>query len=80
VKGTKKPSVEETTPVLKFGELRAHLADKLNKAEYCGCRVVIERRGRKSAALIPMRDLRALEAFEQLRDKKQPAELEVIGP
>jgi prevent-host-death family protein len=42
-------------------ELRQSLADILNRAEYQGERIVIHRRGKDAAAIIPMEDLKLLE-------------------
>jgi prevent-host-death family protein len=42
-------------------ELRQSLADILNRAEYQGERIIIHRRGKDAAALIPIDDLRLLE-------------------
>jgi prevent-host-death family protein len=42
-------------------ELRRALGDVLNRAEYQGERIIIHRRGKNAAALIPIEDLRLLE-------------------
>ncbi|MBV8607999.1 MAG: type II toxin-antitoxin system Phd/YefM family antitoxin [Singulisphaera sp.] len=42
-------------------ELRHSLGEILNRAEYRGERIVIHRRGKDAAALIPIADLRLLE-------------------
>jgi prevent-host-death family protein len=42
-------------------ELRQSLAEILNRAEYQGERIIIHRRGRAAAALIPLEDLELLE-------------------
>lgn len=42
-------------------ELRAALADVLNRAEYAGERIVVHRRGKDAAAIIPIEDLRLFE-------------------
>ena len=42
-------------------ELRAQLAEVLNRAEYRGERVVIHRREKDAAAIVPIEDLRLLE-------------------
>jgi prevent-host-death family protein len=42
-------------------ELRQSLADILNRAEYQGERIVIHRRGKDAAAIIPIDDLKLLE-------------------
>src|SRR3954449_12451091 len=51
-------------------ELRKSLADILNRAEYRGERVVIHRRGKDSAAIISIEDLRLLERLiEEAEDR-----------
>jgi prevent-host-death family protein len=51
-------------------ELRKSLADILNRAEYRGERVVIHRRGKDAAAIIPIEDLRLLERLiEEAEDR-----------
>jgi prevent-host-death family protein len=42
-------------------ELRQSLAEILNRAEYQGERIIIHRRGKDAAALIPIEDLKLLE-------------------
>lgn len=42
-------------------ELRANLADILNRAEYAGERTIIHRRGKDAAAIISIEDLRLFE-------------------
>jgi len=42
-------------------ELRRQFAEVLNRAEYQGERVVVHRRGKDAAAIIPIEDLRLLE-------------------
>lgn len=51
-------------------ELRQSLAEVLNRAEYQGERIIIHRRGRDAAALIPVEDLRLLERLlEEAEDR-----------
>jgi len=51
-------------------EFRQSLADILNRAEYQGERIIIHRRGRDAAALIPIEDLRLLERLiEEVEDR-----------
>jgi prevent-host-death family protein len=51
-------------------ELRQALADVLNRAEYQGERIVIHRRGKDAAAVIPIRDLQLLERLiEEAEDR-----------
>jgi prevent-host-death family protein len=55
-------------------ELRKSLADILNRAEYRGERVVIHRRGKDAAAIIPIEDLRLLERLvEEAEDRLDAA-------
>jgi prevent-host-death family protein len=49
-------------------ELRADLADTLNRVIYRGERVLIERRGKAVAAIVPMEDYEAIEAKEEAAD------------
>ena len=51
-------------------ELRHTLADVLNRAEYQGERIVIHRRGKDAAAVIPIKDLQLLERLiEEAEDR-----------
>ena len=51
-------------------ELRQSLAEVLNRAEYQGERIVIHRRGKDAAALIPIEDLKLLERLiEEAEDR-----------
>lgn len=49
-------------------EAREDFAETLNRVAYQGERVVLHRRGRNVAALVPVEDLEALEAVENARD------------
>ena len=49
-------------------EVRAKLADTINRVAYGGERVVLERRGQGVAALVSMEDLSLLEALEDEAD------------
>jgi prevent-host-death family protein len=49
-------------------ELRAGLADTLNRVAYGRERVLIERNGKPVAALVPVEDLEAIEAHEDAED------------
>ena len=49
-------------------EARIHFADLLDRANFKHDRVLISRRGKKIAALIPIEDLEALEALEEKLD------------
>jgi prevent-host-death family protein len=51
-------------------ELRQTLAEILNRAQYQGERIVIHRRGKDAAAIIPIEDLRLLERLiEEAEDR-----------
>ena len=51
-------------------ELRQSLADLLNRAEYQGERIVIHRRGKDAAAIVPIADLKLLERLlEEAEDR-----------
>ena len=45
-------------------DARDRLSDVINRAAYGGERVVLTRRGRALAAIVPMRDVERLEALE----------------
>lgn len=49
-------------------QLRASIGDVLNRIEYRGERVVVERKGEPVAAIIGVADLRRLEALEAERE------------
>ena len=51
-------------------EFRQSLAEVLNRAEYQGERIIIHRRGKDAAALIPLEDLKLLErSIEEAEDR-----------
>lgn len=50
---------------------RDQFADLLNRVCYGRERIVLERRGKELAALVPLEDLRALEALERHLDGKK---------
>jgi prevent-host-death family protein len=54
-------------------ELRRGLADTLNRAEYQGERVVIHRRDRDAAAIVPIEDLRLLERLIRAEEDRLDA-------
>ena len=56
---------------LSIREVREELAETLNKVSYRGERVVIKRRGKDIAAIIPMEDLEALEELEDRLDVEE---------
>jgi prevent-host-death family protein len=45
-------------------EFRANIADQVNRIAYTGERVILRRRGKPVAALVPVKDLQLLEAME----------------
>ena len=49
-------------------EMRETFAEALNKAAYGKERIVIDRRGKRLASLIPIEDLELLEALEDRMD------------
>jgi prevent-host-death family protein len=51
-------------------QIRDNLADALNRVAYGGERIVLQRRGKGIAALVPMEDLAALEELEDAGDIK----------
>jgi len=53
---------------LTVSKAREDLAEMLNRVAYGGERVVLERRGKNVAALIPMEDLEVLELLEDKLD------------
>ena len=53
---------------LAASEVRESFAETLNRVPYQGERVVMHRRGKPVAALVPLEDLAALEALENQRD------------
>ena len=60
------------TPVqhsrLTVGEAREQFAEALNQLAYAGKRIVIERRGKEVAAMVPIEDLELLRALEDRID------------
>jgi prevent-host-death family protein len=53
---------------LSVAEARGTLAETLNRVTYRGERVVIQKRGKPVAALVPVEDLRLLEQLEDQLD------------
>ena len=49
-------------------ELRANLSDALNRAAFGKERVVLTRRGKKIAGIVPLEDIELLEALEGRKD------------
>jgi prevent-host-death family protein len=51
-----------------FSEARTHLTDIVNEVAYGGERIILTRKGKQLVAIIPLEDLRALEAIENKID------------
>lgn len=51
-----------------FSEVRTHLTDIVNEVAYGGERIILTRKGKQLVAIIPLADLRALEALENKFD------------
>jgi prevent-host-death family protein len=61
---------EGRTMRLNVVELRQSLAEILNRAEYQGERIIIHRRGKDVAAIVPLEDLKLLERLiEEVEDR-----------
>lgn len=54
-----------TTSNISVADLRTHLGDTINRAAYGNERILIERRGKATAAIVSAKDL---EHFERLED------------
>ena len=78
--GTARPLPKRTAPddrqaavagderILSTAEARAHLSETLGRVAYAGERVLIGKRGKPMAALVPIADLYALRALEDAID------------
>ena len=53
-----------------IADIRNNMADALNRVAYQGERIILERRGKGVAAIVPMEDLALLEAIEDRQDTK----------
>ena len=53
---------------LKASEVRQHFSDALNRVAYRGERILLHRRGKDLAAVVPISDLKALEELEDRLD------------
>jgi len=53
------------------GDARSILAELLNRAAYRGERILLHRRGKEVAALVPVEDLRLLEVLEDRHDAQE---------
>jgi prevent-host-death family protein len=51
-------------------DIRANLADVINRVAYGGERIVLQRRGKRVLAVVPMEDLELLNALEDRADVK----------
>ena len=51
-----------------FSEARTHLTDIVNEVAHGGERIILTRKGKQLVAIIPLEDLRALEAIENKID------------
>jgi prevent-host-death family protein len=56
---------------LSAGKVRQDFAETVNRVAYGGERVVLHRRGRNLAALIPLEDLALLEELEDRQDAEE---------
>jgi prevent-host-death family protein len=57
-------------PRVNATEARSDFADLLNRVAYRGDRIVVHRRGKNVAALVPIRDLDLLREFEDRIDNE----------
>lgn len=66
-----------------FSEARTHLTDVVNGVAYGGKRVILTRKGKQLVAIIPLEDLKTLEALENRIDledvKKALSDIEKQG-
>ena len=51
-------------------DIRANLADVINRVAYGGERIVLQRRGKQVLAVVPMEDLELLNTMEDRADVK----------
>jgi prevent-host-death family protein len=51
-----------------FSEARTHLTDIVNEVAYGDKRIILTRQGKQLVAIIPLEDLRVLEALENKMD------------
>ncbi|GAA6621890.1 type II toxin-antitoxin system Phd/YefM family antitoxin [Scytonema sp. NUACC26] len=57
--------------VISATDARANFQDLVNRAEYAGERIVIQRHGKNVVALISIKDLKLLEAIEDAIDSAE---------
>ncbi|MBV9950066.1 MAG: type II toxin-antitoxin system Phd/YefM family antitoxin [Myxococcales bacterium] len=62
------PAPKAGERILSTAEARSHLSETLGRVAYAGERVLIGKRGRPMAALVPVADLEALRAMEDAID------------
>lgn len=55
---------------LNSSEARQNFPELINEAAYAKERIIVTRRGKRLAAIVPIEDLEALEALELKRDLK----------
>ena len=53
---------------ISFSEARTHLTDIVNEVAYGRERIILTRKGKQLVAIIPLEDLRTLEAIEDRMD------------
>ena len=72
-----------TTTKLTVGQVRDQFSDALNQVAYRGDRIIIERRGKDVAAVVPIEDLELLQLLEDRVDLESArialAEVEAEG-
>ena len=60
--------ISHRSTIMKIADIRNNLADAINRVVYTKERIILERRGKKVAALIPVEDLEFLEELEDQAD------------
>jgi prevent-host-death family protein len=61
---------EETMIEIGVADIRANLADVINRVAYGGERIILQRRGKQVLAVVSMEDLELLNALEDRADVK----------
>jgi prevent-host-death family protein len=67
----KTSKTSDFTACIPAGKVRQEFAETVNRVAYGGERIVLHRRGRNLAALIPLEDLALLEELEDRRDAEE---------
>jgi prevent-host-death family protein len=67
----KTSKTSESAAHLAAGKVRQDFAETVNRVAYGGERIILHRRGRNLAALIPVEDLALLEELEDQRDAQE---------